>query len=94
MAAGRSRKRVSSKLNAKTSNPGSADLQDAKAQDGRTFSELLADRLAPLATQEGLLGTSGYSSLGAVVGATQPQTMASLRQRRGMSCARASSWRS
>src|SRR3954453_18888529 len=66
----------------RTSNPGSADLQDSKTDDGRTFSELLADKLAPLAAAEGMVGqTSGYSPLGAVVGATQPHTMASLRRR-------------
>ena len=65
----------------RTSNPGSADLQDVKTEDGRTFSELLADRLAPLAAAEGLIGQRGWSSLGAVVGATQPHTMTSLRQR-------------
>jgi orotidine-5'-phosphate decarboxylase len=65
----------------RTSNPGSADLQDAKTADGRTFSELLADTLAPIAAEPGLLGSSGWSGIGAVVGATQPHTMASLRQR-------------
>ena len=33
----------------RTSNPGSADLQDVKTEDGRTFSEMLADKLAALA---------------------------------------------
>jgi orotidine-5'-phosphate decarboxylase len=65
----------------RTSNPGSAQLQDVKLADGRTWSEMLADALAPIAASEGLVGTSGYSSLGAVVGATQPQTMQSLRKR-------------
>jgi orotidine-5'-phosphate decarboxylase len=65
----------------RTSNPGSADLQDAKTIDGRTFSEMLADRLQPVAAAPGLVGRSGWSALGAVVGATQPHTMASLRQR-------------
>jgi orotidine-5'-phosphate decarboxylase len=65
----------------RTSNPGSADLQDIKAGDGRTFSELLADTLRPIAAKEGLVGDSGFSSIGAVVGATQTHTMASLRQR-------------
>jgi orotidine-5'-phosphate decarboxylase len=64
----------------RTSNPGSADLQDARTDDGRTFSEMLADKLAPLSMTDGLVGTHGYSSLGAVVGATQPHTMASLRK--------------
>jgi orotidine-5'-phosphate decarboxylase len=42
---------------------------------------MLADSLAPLCEGDGLVGTSGYSSIGAVVGATQPQTMVSLRKR-------------
>jgi orotidine-5'-phosphate decarboxylase len=63
----------------RTSNPGSAALQDVQLADGRTWSEALADQLKPLA--DSLTGESGYSSLGAVVGATQPQTMVSLRQR-------------
>ncbi len=65
----------------RTSNPGSALFQDAKLADGRTWSEMLADSLAPVAGGEGLVGSSGYSSIGAVVGATQPQTMQSLRKR-------------
>lgn len=65
----------------RTSNPGSAELQDVPLADGRTWSEMLADKLAVVAAQEGLVGSSGFSSLGAVVGATQPQTMVSLRRR-------------
>jgi orotidine-5'-phosphate decarboxylase len=65
----------------RTSNPGSGDFQDAKTDDGRTFSEMLADKLAPIAAGEGLIGVSGYSSIGAVVGATQSHTIASLRKR-------------
>jgi orotidine-5'-phosphate decarboxylase len=65
----------------RTSNPGSADLQDVRLQDGRTWSEMLADALRPLAGADGLVGPGGYSSVGAVVGATQPHTMRSLRQR-------------
>jgi orotidine-5'-phosphate decarboxylase len=65
----------------RTSNPGSAELQDVKLADGRTWSEMLADRLREVAAGEGLVGSSGFSSVGAVVGATQPQTMQSLRRR-------------
>jgi orotidine-5'-phosphate decarboxylase len=65
----------------RTSNPGSADFQDVKTEDGRTFSEMLADKLAKLAAETKLVGTNGYSSLGAVVGATQTHTMESLRKR-------------
>ena len=63
----------------RTSNPGSAELQDVKLADGRTWSEMLAERLAPVADK--LVGGRGWSSVGAVVGATQTHTMISLRQR-------------
>src|SRR5688500_3728867 len=63
----------------RTSNPGSVETQDVKLADGRTWSEALADRLRPIA--ESFVGVSGFSSVGAVVGATQPQTMTSLRER-------------
>lgn len=65
----------------RTSNPGSADFQDAKLQDGRTWSEALADRLQPEAEAPGLIGNSGWSNIGAVVGATQPHTIESFRAR-------------
>ncbi|MBC8108060.1 MAG: orotidine-5'-phosphate decarboxylase [Anaerolineae bacterium] len=65
----------------RTSNPGSADFQDAKLQDGRTWSEALADRLQPEAEAPGLVGNSGWSNIGAVVGATQPHTIESFRAR-------------
>jgi orotidine-5'-phosphate decarboxylase len=65
----------------RTSNPGSAQLQDVQLADGRTWSEMLADTLAPIAAREEMVGSHGFSSIGAVVGATQPQTMASLRAR-------------
>jgi orotidine-5'-phosphate decarboxylase len=63
----------------RTSNPGSRDLQDLKLDTGETLSEHLADALQPLAAL--LSGDSGYSNLGAVVGATQAHTMQSLRGR-------------
>lgn len=65
----------------RTSNPGSAELQDVKLEDGRTWSEMLADKLHAIATQPALVGSSGWSSLGAVVGATQTHTMQSIRKR-------------
>jgi orotidine-5'-phosphate decarboxylase len=65
----------------RTSNPGSADFQDVKLEDGRTWSELVADKLAIIAADPALIGSHGYSNLGAVVGATQTHTMQSLRQR-------------
>ncbi len=65
----------------RTSNPGSKDLQDKLTDDGRTFSELVADTLQPLAVAKSLMGDHRYSNLGAVVGATQSHTMQSLRRR-------------
>ena len=65
----------------RTSNPGSAEFQDVKLADGRTWSEMLADRLHTVATQPALMGTRGWSSLGAVVGATHTHTMQAIRQR-------------
>ncbi len=62
----------------RTSNPGSAELQDAPLASGQTWSEMLADKLNVLAGDKGLVGSRGWSSLGAVVGATQPHTMQSI----------------
>ncbi|MEM1012182.1 MAG: orotidine-5'-phosphate decarboxylase [Planctomycetota bacterium] len=62
----------------RTSNPGSADLQDVVLQDGRTWSEMLADELFKMTAGN---SEDGLSFINAVVGATQPHTMASLRKR-------------
>ncbi len=64
----------------RTSNPGSSVTQDVRLADGRTWSEMLADSLQPQAEACGI-GSQGFSRLGAVVGATQTQTMTSLRNR-------------
>ncbi len=65
----------------RTSNPGSSELQDAKLADGSTWSEMLAEKLNSIASQEGLIGTRGFSDIGAVVGGTQEHSIARLRQR-------------
>jgi len=65
----------------RTSNPGSAQLQDAKLASGQTWSEMLAEKLSVLAADPALVGARGWSSLGAVVGATQPHTIENLRRR-------------
>jgi orotidine-5'-phosphate decarboxylase len=54
----------------KTSNPGSGDLQDQVLASGKTVSEFMAEETTKFA--EKLVGKSGYSSIGAVVGATYP----------------------
>jgi orotidine-5'-phosphate decarboxylase len=65
----------------RTSNPGSGELQDVKLADGGTWSEMLAEKLAKVAAEPALVGSKGFSSIGAVVGATQPQTMVNLREK-------------
>lgn len=65
----------------KTSNPGSADFQDL-TQDGKTVS----DRVAEYLQQKNLQQTAAldsdcrFGSLGAVVGATHPEQIETLRQ--------------
>jgi orotidine-5'-phosphate decarboxylase len=61
----------------KTSNPGSGDLQDQKLASGHTVSEFFAQEVANLS--ERVVGKSGYSSIGAVVGATYPEQAEKLR---------------
>ena len=60
----------------KTSNPGSGFLQD-KVIDGRTVYEHMAALVQQLGQQS--VGSSGYGSIGAVVGATYPEQLAKLR---------------
>jgi orotidine-5'-phosphate decarboxylase len=62
----------------KTSNPGSVDVQDLPLADGRP----LWQHVAGLVDRWGadLVGTSGFSSVGAVVGATFPQEVAEARR--------------
>jgi orotidine-5'-phosphate decarboxylase len=65
----------------RTSNPGSAELQDVTLASGETWSEMLAGKINAIAMDRALVGTRGYSSIGAVVGATQPHTITRLRER-------------
>ncbi len=63
----------------KTSNPGSADLQDLETGNLRVFEEV-AILVRGWAAGEGLVGARGWSSMGAVVGATFPAEAALLRR--------------
>ena len=62
----------------KTSNPSSGELSEAVNPKGET----ICDWLAAYVHEQGMrcVGTSGYSSIGAVVGATFPQKAQQLRQ--------------
>ena len=62
----------------RTSNPGCADIQSAKTEDGKDVSSHLAEWVARRG--EKLRGDYGYSSLGAVVGATHPSIAVELRK--------------
>jgi orotidine-5'-phosphate decarboxylase len=63
----------------KTSNPGSVDLQDQKlAANGEPLYRSLAKMVDDCGKR--VIGESGYSSIGAVVGATFPQEARDLRQ--------------
>lgn len=61
----------------RTSNPGAADVEDLPAPD-RPLHERLAGIVDGLS--ERLLGRSGLSGMGAVVGATEPERIARLRE--------------
>jgi orotidine-5'-phosphate decarboxylase len=62
----------------KTSNPGSVDVQDVLLDDGRRLWEHVAGLVD--AWGEDLVGDSGLSSVGAVVGATFPLEVARARE--------------
>jgi orotidine-5'-phosphate decarboxylase len=60
----------------RTSNPGAADVQDLRIGD-RPLHERLAELVDGLSAR--LLGDSGLSGVGAVVGATEPEHIARMR---------------
>ncbi|HET6695620.1 MAG TPA: orotidine-5'-phosphate decarboxylase [Gaiellaceae bacterium] len=62
----------------KTSNAGSADLQDAALSDGRRLWHQVAELVD--AWGQDLIGERGLSSVGAVVGATYPRAVAEARK--------------
>lgn len=63
----------------KTSNPGSGQLQDLRLESGLTVYQHMSDLVAQWG--QDLVGASGYSSVGAVVGATYPDQLRELRAR-------------
>ncbi len=62
----------------KTSNKSSGELQDLKLEDGRTIYEKVAELVSSWGDE--LVGEYGYSSVGAVVGATYPIQIKELRE--------------
>jgi orotidine-5'-phosphate decarboxylase len=63
----------------KTSNPSSGDIQDRKVDDANMSVYELMGQFVDSWGQD-LIGESGYSSVGAVVGATYPEEAKKLRQ--------------
>lgn len=63
----------------RTSNPDSDAIQSHRLADGRTVAEMMADEVAAIGRER--LGSSGLSSVGAVVGATKSGEAKALRAR-------------
>ncbi len=63
----------------RTSNPSAGDLQDLKLEDGRTVYQAMADNVQNWGKE--LIGENGFSSVGAVVGATVPEQAVEARKR-------------
>lgn len=64
----------------RTSNPSADVLQNARLDSGATVAEHVAHLIAEWAAQDGLVGESGYSALGAVVATRQADQAARLRE--------------
>ena len=62
----------------RTSNPGGDLIQDLPLADGRTVAEAMGEMVARIG--DASVGERGYSSVGAVVGATRPEAAESLRR--------------
>ena len=62
----------------KTSNPSSGELQDLKLENGKTIYETVGNLVETWGTE--LIGKNGYSSIAAVVGATYPEQLQTLRE--------------
>lgn len=62
----------------KTSNPSSGDLQDLCMKDSSSVYEIIGNFVESWGADE--MGEKGYSSVGAVVGATYPEQAAKLRK--------------
>ena len=61
----------------KTSNPSSGELQDRNLDDGQTVYRTMGDMCEKWGSEA--MGEEGYSSVGAVVGATYPRQLLELR---------------
>jgi len=62
----------------RTSNPGGDAIQNLELKDGRTVAQAVGEMISRIGSNH--VGERGYSSLGAVVGATKKQDAAKLRE--------------
>lgn len=62
----------------RTSNPGGDQVQNLELKDGRSVAQAVGEMVARIGSKH--VGNRGYSSLGAVVGATKPQDAKRLRE--------------
>jgi len=67
----------------RTSNPSARQVQDFTDAEGKTVFQHVAECVAELGAGDGLVGSRGYSCVGAVVGATYPDEARLLRQAMG-----------
>ena len=67
----------------KTSNPSSGELQDRAFADGENVGVTVYEAMGDMCAKwgEGVMGRYGYSSVGAVVGATYPEQIKELREK-------------
>lgn len=64
----------------RTSNPSARQIQDFTDADGKTVFQHAAECVAEVGSADDLIGKSGYSCVGAVVGATYPDEARLLRK--------------
>ena len=64
----------------RTSNPGGERIQAVKTAAGPAVADRVAELVAEMGDEPGLVGERGYSLLGAVVGATAPADAARMRK--------------
>ena len=62
----------------RTSNPSAGDFQDLKLEDGRFVYEAVAAKVSEWG--QDMIGEEGFSSIGAVVGATWPEQAVAIRK--------------
>lgn len=65
----------------RATNPSSAAIQDFENADGQKLYEKIAEIVAEVADQPQRIGTSGYSNIGMIVGGTNSDVTAALREK-------------